>query len=132
VRERGGRPSRTEIEVAQRFRGFTLLSCRPLTGRTHQIRVHLAHSGFPLAVDPAYGRRDALRLSELKAGYRPKRGRVERALIERLTLHARAVIFPPMSEEGMQELGGLRVEAPLPVDLRRTLNQLSKVRRYGR
>jgi hypothetical protein len=73
-----------------------------------------------------------LRLSELKADYRPKRGRRERPLIERLTLHALAVIFPPMSEDGLAGVDGLRVEAPLPADLRRTLTQLSKVRSFAR
>ena len=94
VAQRGGKPSRTRIRVADRFRGYTLLSCEPLTGRTHQIRAHLAACGFPLAVDNLYGRRDALRLSEIKADYRPKRGRVERPLIDRLTLHAAAIAFP--------------------------------------
>ena len=59
-----------------------------VTGRTHQLRVHLAWAGFPLAVDPTYGRRSALALSEIKPGYRHKPGRAELPLIDRLTLHA--------------------------------------------
>ena len=89
-----GKPARTRIAVEQRFRGFTWLVCRPLTGRTHQIRVHLSATGFPLAVDPVYGRRNELLLSNVKAGYRAKRGRPERPLISRLTLHAAAIELP--------------------------------------
>ena len=78
---------------------------------------------MPLAVDPFYGRRSALLLSEIKPDYRAKRGRPERPLIDRLTLHAREVAFPRLDGGGE-----LRVEAPLPKDFERTLNQVSKVR----
>ena len=118
-----GKPARTEIQVERRFRGFTLLSCRPLTGRTHQIRVHLAASGYPLTVDAMYGHRKALALSEIKAGYRKKPGRVETPLIERLTLHAASIEFPAVGGTG-----SVRVEAPLPRDFERVLKQLSRVR----
>jgi len=123
VREAGGKPSRTRVAVEQRFRGYTLLRCEPLTGRTHQIRVHLAEQGFPLVVDPLYGRRQALLLSELKRGYKRKPGRAEHPLIDRLTLHALEVSFP--HPEGS---GEVRVEAPVPRDLSRALKQLVKVR----
>ena len=119
-----GKPSRTRIRVEQRFRGYTLLACRPLTGRTHQIRVHLREVGFPLAVDPAYGRRNALYLSEIKRGYRKKPGHVESPLIDRLTLHAREIDFPDPSATDRR----IRVEAPMPRDLERALKQLGKVR----
>lgn len=119
-----GKPSRTRVSIERRFRGFTLLRAEPLTGRTHQIRVHLAASGFPLVVDPAYGRRRVLNLSELKTSYRPKPGRPEKPLIDRLTLHAWRIHFPiPESEEREAE-----VEAPLPADYERALKQLAKVR----
>lgn len=124
VVRRDGKPSRTRIRVERRYRGFTLLRCEPLTGRTHQIRVHLAHSGFPLAVDPQYGRRDGLLLSEIKAGYRAKAGRVERPLLGRLALHAAEVEFPT-ADGGRQ-----RVLAPLPKDLERVLRQLDKLRSW--
>jgi 23S rRNA pseudouridine1911/1915/1917 synthase len=122
-----GKPSRTRLAVEQRFRGFTWMRCRPETGRTHQIRVHLSASGFPLAVDPVYGRRSELALSAIKAGYRAKRGQVERPLIARLTLHAAEIRLPAPS-------GGapLTVAAPLPTDLARLLKQLAKVRPFSR
>jgi len=122
VDERGGRSARTRIGVEQRFRGFTLLRCEPLTGRTHQIRVHLAARGFPLVVDPLYGRRRSFSLSEIKRGYRPKRGRPETPLISRLTLHALELCFP--GPDGSE----CSVRAEPPADLRRALKQLAKVR----
>lgn len=118
-----GKPSRTRVWVERRFRGFTLLGCEPLTGRTHQIRVHLSATGFPLVVDPTYGRLRSLALSQIKAGYRPKRGRPEAPLISRLTLHARSIDFPCV-ETGAR----VRVEAPLPRDFERVLKQMAKVR----
>ncbi len=116
----------TIVRTVENYRGYTLLDCEPRTGRTHQLRVHLAEEGFPLAVDPLYGRRDALYLSELKAGYRPKRGLPEPPLIRRLTLHAAAITFPRDYPGG----GGseLTIEAPRGRDFDRVLKQLAKVR----
>jgi len=120
----GGKPARTRFAVERRFQGYTLLRCEPLTGRTHQLRVHLRELAFPLAVDPVYGRRKALVLSEIKRGYRQKRGHIEHPLIDRLTLHAAAIEFP--SSTGAR----VRVESPIPRDLARVLKQLAKVRPY--
>jgi RluA family pseudouridine synthase len=87
IATRRGKRSRTDIEVVQRFRGYTFLHCRPVTGRTHQIRVHLQRSGLPILADSLYFGQPLL-LSDIKRAYRPKPGAEERPLMPRLALHA--------------------------------------------
>lgn len=122
-----GRASRTDVWTEQRFRGYTLVGCAPRTGRTHQIRVHLAFEGFPLAVDSFYGRRDVLLLSDIKAKYRAKTGAPELPIMPRLTLHAKSISWPRPGSAG--EIMD-SAEAPLPKDFARTLKQMAKVRPY--
>lgn len=104
-----GKPSLTEFKVLQRFDGFSLIEARPITGRTHQIRVHAQYSGHCLVGDEKYGS------DEINAVMR-ERG------IKRLFLHASALAFYlPESDELT------RVEAPLPPDLAIPLSKLSAV-----
>ncbi|MFT5285642.1 MAG: 23S rRNA pseudouridine1911/1915/1917 synthase [Planctomycetota bacterium] len=121
-----GKDSQTRVMVERRFKGYTLMRCFPLTGRTHQIRVHLAETGFPLVVDPFYGRREEFALSDFKSSYKRKPGRPERALIGRLTLHAERIQFQTLSGETLE------VASPLPSDFVRVLKQLAKIRPYSR
>lgn len=122
-----GKPSTTEYEPLELFRGYSLVRCRPRTGRTHQIRVHMASIGHPLAVDPTYGGGESLLLSHLKMGYRPKAGRVEKPVIDRLTLHARRLRLIPFGGDDP-----LEIEAAYPKDFEVMLKQLRKWRRLGR
>jgi len=86
-RKRGGKPSVTEFRVLERFGAVALMECRPLTGRTHQIRVHLAAVGAPVLNDPFYGDPEVkLLLSDLKRRYKGRED--EKPLISRLALHA--------------------------------------------
>ena len=61
---REGKPSQTQYRVLQRWEDRSLLELRPITGRTHQLRLHCAHSGFPILGDPQYGTEQSLELSE--------------------------------------------------------------------
>ena len=58
-----GKPSRTEFSVLERKAGITKLALRPITGRTHQLRVHCAHMGYPILGDPQYGSEASQELS---------------------------------------------------------------------
>lgn len=98
-----GRAATTRYEVLERFSGLTLMRAFPETGRTHQIRVHLAALGTPIACDPLYGRsRTAIAMP-----------------LSRQALHARAIEFThPETDVRM------RIEAPLALDFARALANL--------
>lgn len=112
VDQRHGKRSRTEFTVRERYKGMTLLECRPLTGRTHQIRIHLAYLKLPILGDSVYGGPQLL-LSSLKKDYRLKRNQVERPLISTTALHAEQLNFPhPVTGDEV------RITAEWPKDLR--------------
>jgi 23S rRNA pseudouridine955/2504/2580 synthase/23S rRNA pseudouridine1911/1915/1917 synthase len=123
VVKHGGRPARTQWRLEESFRGFSLIRCFPKTGKTHQIRVHLAHVALPLAIDPLYSSAQPIFLSQFKRGYRPTRGEAERPLIARLTLHAEKLRLTNLDGQPLE------IIATLPKDFRATLNQLH---RHGR
>jgi len=116
-----GKPSLTDYQVIERFKHYTLVEADIKTGRTHQIRVHFAAIGHPLAVDEMYGRSDAFFLSKIKKDYRIGKGREERPLMSRSSLHAYKLCLKHPSSNTRQCF-----EAELPKDFRATLQQLQK------
>jgi RluA family pseudouridine synthase len=122
VDSRQGKKSITQFELRERYRGYSLLTCRPLTGRTHQIRIHLKYFGLPIAGDLLYGGQQLL-LSRLKKDYRLKPGRLEKPLIERVALHAEELtVLHPVTNEPV------KITAAWPKDLTVAVKYL---RRYA-
>ena len=120
IASRDGKSSVTLYRVLESFRQFAYLAVEPQTGRTHQIRVHLAEIACPLAVDPLYGNRDSISISALKKRYHAG-ARGERPLMDRLSLHAFRIAFTdPLSGKPMA------FTAELPKDFRGLLNALRK------
>jgi RluA family pseudouridine synthase len=120
-RTEDAKPARSTWEVVEQFRRHTLMRVRPLTGRQHQVRQHLAALGVPIVCDHLYGSGKPLLLSNLKPGdYNTRRGREEKPLLGRLGLHAHRLAF--------QDLSGQRVEveAEPPKDFQTALARLRK------
>ena len=110
VTDGGGRDAWTTYQVLERLTSSTFVQAQPHTGRTHQIRVHFHHIGFPLVGDDTYGKRANVRLGELT-----------RYAASRQMLHAFKLTFShPITGEEMV------FEAPLPDDFQRALAALKR------
>ena len=101
-----GKPSETRFKVEERYAFATLVRCSPVTGRTHQIRVHTQYAGHPIAFDDRYGDRE---FDKQLAG----------TGLNRLFLHAAALKF---THPGTGEV--MRIEAPIDKQLKRCLEVL--------
>ncbi len=100
-----GRPALTRFRLCQGYAGASLIEAAPVTGRTHQIRVHAAHVGHPIAGDERYGDEDF-------------NGRLRKLGLRRLFLHASSIAFD--SPDAVPR----HFSAPLPVELRRLIDRL--------
>lgn len=115
--EDGGKEAVTFYEVVERFQGFALVRCKPQTGRTHQIRVHMTHIGHPILADKAYSGRDRFTLGDLLG--RPEGPEAATILLDRQALHAHTLtLVHPLTRQP------LTFTAELPADMARTLELL--------
>jgi 23S rRNA pseudouridine1911/1915/1917 synthase len=121
--EDDGKEACSYYEVVERFRGYAYCRIQPRTGRTHQIRVHLASIGCPVLADKIYSGRDAFRLSDLLPGLESEK---DETLLHRQALHAYRLRFQhPITRQIID------TRAPLPPDFERTLKELRLHRRVG-
>lgn len=117
------RDAETYFEVVKRFPGYAYLKVQPKTGRTHQIRLHLAHIGCPVLCDRLYGGHASIMRAQLQRrqvrGLPPLENDSE-IVLNRQALHAARLEFDhPKTGERMS------FEAPLPPDMQHTLDVLS-------
>jgi 23S rRNA pseudouridine955/2504/2580 synthase len=114
-----GKVAETIFNTLQAYRGYTLVECIPITGRMHQIRIHLSCLKAPIVCDPQYGG-EPIYLSSLKRKFNLKKDTEEQPLIQRVALHAHSLTFALMNGEP------LRIEAPYPKDFEVLVKQLNK------
>jgi len=119
IRQDTGKEAITFYEVLEAFRGFSLLKMSPLTGRTHQIRVHLSHIKHPVVADTLYG-------GKLVYPWQLKDAEpdVEEPVINRPALHAYSLEFEHPTTEKQ-----VKFEAPPPDDMQNLLDMLRKYRK---
>jgi 23S rRNA pseudouridine955/2504/2580 synthase len=108
VDEVNGKPSETRFRILQRYQEGTLVEAFPVTGRTHQIRVHTACKGHPIACDDKYGDNDFT-------------GQMQKIGLNRLFLHAKILSFIHPNTQTT-----LRIEAPLDNALEQALAKLTR------
>ncbi|MBL3656725.1 RluA family pseudouridine synthase [Fulvivirga sediminis] len=119
IDKRSGKDAQTHFQTLKAYRSHTLVACKPVTGRMHQIRIHLAKQGAPIAGDNYYGG-EQIYLSQFKKHFNLKRESEEQPLIKRLALHARSLEFSLINGERKS------IEAPYPKDYQVLLKQLDK------
>ncbi|MGL4943535.1 MAG: RluA family pseudouridine synthase [Thermoguttaceae bacterium] len=114
--------AQTRFEYERRYRGFTVVRAFPLTGRTHQIRVHLLHRGHPVLCDPLYSSRAQITRDEI-AETRHAAGDDSQVLLSRHALHAHRITceHPSTGRD-------IEIIAPLPADMLSVIDALNEWR----
>ncbi len=114
-----GKRAETWFNSLRYFKHYTLVECKPVTGRMHQIRIHLATQRASIAGDETYKGKPVL-LSELKRNYRLGKDQEELPIMKRFALHAYEVTFKINPDEE------ITVHAPYPKDFETLLKLLEK------
>jgi 23S rRNA pseudouridine955/2504/2580 synthase len=114
-----GKAALTLFHSIKFYKNYTLIECQPVTGRMHQIRIHLASQRAAIAGDDMYGGQPVL-LSKIKRGYRLGKDQDELPIMKRFALHAKEVTFKINEEEE------ITVAAPYPKDFATLIKLLDK------
>lgn len=117
ISKREGKPAQTYFSSIKSFRHHTLVACEPVTGRMHQIRVHLAFLHAPITGDDLYGGKPFF-LSQVKRNFNLKKETEEQPIMKRMALHAFSLRFQDLSGNPQT------VQAPYPKDLEVLIRQL--------
>lgn len=110
VNHQKGKPSTTFLNTLETFGHFTLVACEPITGRQHQIRLHLATQHASIVADTIYGGKMPY-LSRFKRNFTTNKTDEEKPMISRFVLHAYSLEFPDMDGEILE------IIAPYPNDM---------------
>ncbi|MGV3507945.1 MAG: RluA family pseudouridine synthase [Sphingobacteriaceae bacterium] len=114
-----GKPAETIFNSIKFYKNYTLIECQPITGRMHQIRIHLASQRAAIAGDDMYGGQSVF-LSNIKRGYRLGKDQEELPIMKRFALHAKEVTFK------INDIDEITVNAPYPKDFATLLKLLDK------
>jgi 23S rRNA pseudouridine955/2504/2580 synthase/23S rRNA pseudouridine1911/1915/1917 synthase len=118
---RNGRPSQTGYEVLERYDRYSLVAFQLHTGRTHQIRVHCKHWGYPLACDSIYGDGKPIFLSQIKKKFKLSQSELEeKPMLGRLALHSYRLNFADQNGRRFE------LETAIPKEFRAIFNQIKK------
>lgn len=116
-----GKASLTKAKVIENYNKSALIKCMLVTGRHHQLRVHVASIGHPLLVDEMYGMRNEFFVSEIKKNFNLKKKTEEMPIISRQTMHAFSLKFiHPMTKKEIE------IEAQYPKDFKALIQILGK------
>lgn len=113
-----GKQAETIVDTVKLYKNYTLLACMPVTGRLHQIRIHLASIKFPIVCDTTYGGKH-LMLSSIKRGFKTGKFENEQPLMKRVALHAFNVQFELFEK-------AYDITAPYPKDFDVLVKMLDK------
>lgn len=117
--DKQGKEAQTYFSTLAVFKRHSLLECRPITGRMHQIRIHLAGLKIPISGDETYGGKKFY-LSSIKRDYNLKKNAEEEPFMRRMALHAHSLSFMGLNGDKIE------VSAPYPKDLAALLKQLAQ------
>jgi len=119
IHKQKGKPSKTLFDTLENFGHYTLIACKPFSGRQHQIRIHLASQQAPIAADEIYGGKRPF-LSNYKRSFNLKKDTNEQPMIKRFALHAYSLAFHDLNGDS------LLLVAEYPKDFHVFLNQLKR------